>query len=1070
MYDIYINYFMDDSSPNPITTERKMFSVPITENRENALTDPVVKTEMGKTGTFEFSVSPDHPYYNAWLQMKTIMRVEFSGDTIFRGRVLTIDNQPMTGVKRIHLEGDYAFFMDSYQEGIPDKDRTERSVETYLNEIITAHNSQMNVAGSMHKKFELGAVPGTYDQNGTSAEQRVHCDTRRYGGSSWRRTSDALDELTKEFGGYFRTRYDKTTGICYLDWLDQCFNPTVNSQPIELTENLIDISSVSEVDNLFTVLVPVGSAKGKAIYVDGYNGHSGKAITVPQAAAYFVNAGRAAELDRRYHSRTEYENAINNYGVIYKTQAFSNADAQEKLWNYAMDWIKENYLGGVSSFTVNALDCHHVDPEKQKYITGDLVPVAYPNMAYKAHGGDRLIRKTLTITSVKYELYHPEKNEYSTGTPSGTVSKTYGTSSGKKKASKTVGETVGSSPFTLPEIEFERKATTEELNQYAWEYIIDAKYNNKRYQELAEKSPESAESALQMAHAAILRNITPEDDPEYWALNRHIDSVLIDGPRAKIMLQRSLPKEVQQELVRQGELTPSLRPGPKTWEKQNVAIELVADKYVSKLSMAERLDIDPRMVVTDKVRAAKLLAKGDRKTLLDFGLEHGLMKDPSTANPLERPQAQMRMLRFVQANKTDQDAYGYTNATRKVGANAMGDLGALYSEVVGVGTQGLPGSATMQFDGENGTVKTVNPVDAGNFLSNKLTSFWDTAQGKINSIKAAFGINGSGGKSTIDLDGVLALFNIRPADKAGEANTETFEANGSGEVKAGKSGSNWRITMNTPFTYHDGKGVEHTLPAGGVRAEDFQLYSSAHQVESFCTEFAYIDTAVVRDLYAMKAYIDKINANTISANSYVASDLGWFNNINCNGNMVMNGAGTKYYAYQTSNGTYRYLNKCLYDLSISEASGKITVTGTRLDGSTASSATFNMAGTTFYRNAVSAARNQGRLDVYSSNISIAAGKSDTFYLKYIDPDTQEEMNTGKTFKVTASGSSVVGGTIDIPNSGLDRLDKEPSGTKLAVMRDTIANAVRNHQYFRFVVNVLDGSTIISTKTYYMKFS
>ena len=325
MYDIYINYFMDDSSPNPVTTERKLYSIPITENKENALTDPVVKTEMGKTGTFEFSVMPDHPYYNAWLQMKTVMRVEFSGETIFRGRVLTIDNQPMTGAKRIHLEGDFAFLMDSYQEGIPNDERTEKSLETYLSQVIANHNSQMNVNGSTHKKMTLGAVPGTYDQNGTPAEQRVHGDTRKYEENTWRQTTDALSSLQNEFGGYFRTRYDKANGVCYLDWLEQCFNPTVNAQPIELTENLIDLNSVTEVDNLFTVLVPVGSSEGKPVYIDGYNGHSGKAITVPEVAAYFVNSGRADELNRRYHSRTEYENAINNYGVIYKPQTFSNA-------------------------------------------------------------------------------------------------------------------------------------------------------------------------------------------------------------------------------------------------------------------------------------------------------------------------------------------------------------------------------------------------------------------------------------------------------------------------------------------------------------------------------------------------------------------------------------------------------------------------------------------------------------------------------------------------------------------------------------------------------------------------
>jgi hypothetical protein len=378
------------------------------------------------------------------------------------------------------------------------------------------------------------------------------------------------------------------------------------------------------------------------------------------------------------------------------------------------------------------------------------------------------------------------------------------------------------------------------------------------------------------------------------------------------------------------------------------------------------------------------------------------------------------------------------------------------------GMNGSGGKSTVEIDGSASTVKTVKPADAGNFLDNKLTTLFDGATGKLNSIKAAFGKDGSGGKSTIDFDGMLALFNIRPADKAGEANTETFEANGKGEVKAGKSGSNWRITMNTPFTYHEG-GTEKTLPAGGVRAEDFQLYSSAHPIESFRTEFAYIDTAVVRDLYAMKAYIDKISANSIVANSYVRADKCYYNTIS---------AGT-----QISSPSYRlyvnddiaYLQNCFSSCVPSMSNGKITLTFGKIGGGTVDTVPFDISATTWYKNAVAAARNTGRTDVYVHDITIDAGTSETYQLHYADPNTGHEMNTGKTFKVTAS-SSVVGGTIDIPTGGISRNSRNPSGTLLNAMKDRILLAIENKQYLMFKVNVLDGSTVLSTKTYYMNFT
>lgn len=1024
MYDIYINYFMDDSSPNPVTTERKLYSIPITENKQNVLTDPVVKTEMGKTGTFEFSVMPDHPYYNAWLQMKTVMRVEFSGETIFRGRVLTIDNQPMTGAKRIHLEGDFAFLMDSYQEGIPNDERTEKSLETYLSQVIANHNSQMNVNGSTHKKMTLGAVPGTYDQNGTPAEQRVRGDTRKYEENTWRQTTDALSSLQNEFGGYFRTRYNKANGVCYLDWLEQCFNPTVNAQPIELTENLIDLNSVTEVDNLFTVLVPVGSSEGKPIYIDGYNGHSGKAITVPQVAAYFVNSGRASELNRRYHSRTEYENAINNYGIIYKSQTFSNADTQEKLWNYATDWVKENYMGGISSFTVSALDCHHLDPAKQKYITGDLVPVIYPNMAYKAHGGDRLINKTLTLTSVKYDLHHPEKNEYTAGIPNGTISKTYGTTNkksatgtSKSSVSKAIGETIGPVGGSLPKVDYERKATGEELERTAWKYVFDGQYNSDKYKELRDRNPEAAERASMMTYAAILRNITPEDDPEYRAQNNQVDSILFDGPKAKMLIQRSIPKELQQVLVARGKVDPSKMPNAETREIWDTAIEMVADEYISKLSMEEKIAIDPRIVVTDKVRAANLIAdKGDRKTGLDIALETGLLKDPSSVAPFQRPAASARLTRFVQGSATPYDPYGLTNSTTKVAANMDGDAATISSETLTAGLQGLPTSATAVLDGVNSVIKFVKPSDSGNFTNEKLTGKMDGSTGFFSSIKGMFGLNGSGGKSTIDLDGLAAKFTIKPTSSAGVSGAETFDARGNGEVRAGKSGGSWQVTLNVPISYVDNDGVSRTLNAGAVRAEDFQLYSNLHNVGSFACKFAYFDTVVVRDLYAVKAYVDKISANTIHASTWVRSDSSLFNNITANTSVT----SPIYYYKASGMGAINMCTSVITAWRFQEDSGTIKLQGTRLNSQSTWSdlASFNMAATTFYTNAVAAARSNGWAGCYAdiglsrSSTSIDPGESITIYpAAKPTPNGQHASITTKGITITANKGGGGGGGV-----------------------------------------------------------
>lgn len=503
MYDIYIKYFAD-SSGNLVVAETKLYSIPITDP-DSALTNPIVKVEMGKTGSFEFGMTPAHPYYNSLLQMKTMMRVVYDGTTIFRGRVLTIDTSPFTGERKVHLEGDLAFLMDSMQKSVDEDKRKETTVLEYLNDILKQHNEQMedpdaivNGTGSptrvlgdaslSDKKFVIGEVPGTYSA-AIAYDQRVNVpNSRKYGSSSWGKSSAALESLASDYGGYFRTRYDGTT--CYLDWLDNSFQYAVNAQPIKLSENMIDINSSAEVDNIFTALIPIGSYDGDDLFIDGYrtdiHGNNNR-ILVPQIASLYSDD----DLNRGYHAKSDYLNAVKDYGLIFRTQSFPNADTKEKLWSYAVDWIKENYVGGLTSFDITAIDMHHVDGSVPKYLVGDRVQVIYPDMGLYADPGTPTITKTLTIMSVQYDLHNPEKNQYSIGVPSMLLGHEYGASSKKSSSGsgggsgrKGGGGGYNNPPPPPPDETPEERVRRLELTAY--NYIANTKINKEVYDEIYE--------------------------------------------------------------------------------------------------------------------------------------------------------------------------------------------------------------------------------------------------------------------------------------------------------------------------------------------------------------------------------------------------------------------------------------------------------------------------------------------------------------------------------------------------------------------------------------------------------
>lgn len=580
VYSIYIQNFIDPfgSNSTPVTSERLLYSVPITESdSEFALTDPIVKMEMGKTGSFEFSVHPDHPYYNCWMQMKTIMRIKYSDDTLFRGRVLTIDNSHMTGMKKIHLEGDFAFLMDTYEEGTPDGERSKKSLDAYLNDLITSHNSQVDILNESYKKIYIGEVPGSYSSN-ISYTQKVTGDTRLYGGTSWRKMADALSEIQSEFGGFFRTRYNENDGKCYLDWLDYYFNKTVNAQPIELKENLIDVSSTTEVDNLFTALIPIGSKNGKNVYVKNTKHGNSKYILVSDIVSEYSDS----ELNTGYHSKADYQNAVHNYGLIFTTQSFSNADTEDKLWSYAKDWIKNNYVGGISNFTISAFDMYHIDSEKQPYFVGDRVRVIYPNTNAHTSGSTPTIEKTLTITAVQYDLHHPEKDTYEVGIPSSMLNKTYGvpkkTSSGGGATEKTAAASGGYHPPKEDEVtEFSRKA---------WDFLADETYNNEDWIKFNEDHPKRAKSLLETTHVLLVNELsvtkdTPQGKVEDIQRQR---SILLNAPELK--LEMFSPSSIM-------ELPPEQRTLDMINQINKFGQTFVLDADKSLLTLSNRAIVDP---------------------------------------------------------------------------------------------------------------------------------------------------------------------------------------------------------------------------------------------------------------------------------------------------------------------------------------------------------------------------------------------------------------------------------------------------------------------------------------------
>lgn len=466
LIEIYIKNY--SSGGSVVTTETLLQSVPFAPG-SIPIIEPKVKGELGKAGSFEFKMEPNHPFYSSLLQMKTIMRVVYAGNVIFRGRVLTIDAD-MYGSKSIHCEGDFAFLLDTPQEGTKEDTRPSISVSEYLEQVVAAHNAK---CGDTDKQFTLGEYPGHYSE-GIATEQQIKPSDeqvyQQYGSSSWNTSMDRFEDILGIFGGYWRTRYVSSGGTTtvYLDWLNEYYRDTGATQTIEVAKNLIDMSETTEVDNLFTVVIPIGKRESEDIFITDYwpvvdPTHAAvNYIEVPE----LVNLYSLNELNFNHHKAFEYLQAISKFGRIYKVVTFDNANMEEKLFEYAKDWIKNNYMGQIISYDINALDMRNIDATESPLLVGDLVRLVHPNVS---SSGDRL-----TVISAEYDLFNPEKTKYNIGMPNALLNATYGV---KAKSGGGGGGGGGISDDPDPDDDDEEAHRAQDAAYFRQQYVLKTDYS-----------------------------------------------------------------------------------------------------------------------------------------------------------------------------------------------------------------------------------------------------------------------------------------------------------------------------------------------------------------------------------------------------------------------------------------------------------------------------------------------------------------------------------------------------------------------------------------------------------------
>lgn len=198
--------------------------------------------ETDKAGTFQFTIYPNHPNFNAVKRMKSVIRIYSDGVLVFQGRPLD-DDSGWYNQGTFLCEGDLAMLNDSIQRPFHfPVDDSHATPGDYLQFLIARHNSQMPA----EKQFTVGTV-SVNDGNDYIARSDTEYST------TWKLIQEGLLDTV---GGHIVLRYEGNSR--YIDYLSDFGQ--LSSQPIVFGENLLDILTKRKGADLATAILPIGAA------------------------------------------------------------------------------------------------------------------------------------------------------------------------------------------------------------------------------------------------------------------------------------------------------------------------------------------------------------------------------------------------------------------------------------------------------------------------------------------------------------------------------------------------------------------------------------------------------------------------------------------------------------------------------------------------------------------------------------------------------------------------------------------------------------------------------------------
>jgi hypothetical protein len=336
-----------------------------------AITDPKISLSLGDSGSFALTVPATNPMHDKAITRQSIIEAKINGTTVFTGEVRERSHDDDLN-EEIYAVGELAWLFDSIQ---PQAEYHDITPAAFLGKLIAQHNSQM-AAGA--KRFTVGMVD-VHDPN-DSLYRYTNFETT---------LDDMRDKLSKRLGGVFRVRHVGSTR--YLDYVTEDTYGVQCSQTIRFGENLLDYADSFTVDDICSVVIPLGK---KLDNKDGDNSDIGDLEKYTDVTS--VNGGK------NYVSNAAL---VSRFGYVWATRHWDDVAVPANLLTKANEWLASDQYEKLT-LTVKAVDLSITDEAFEAIRVGDRVRVIS-----EPYGLDKIF----LVRSRTYNLSNPEDDTITLG-------------------------------------------------------------------------------------------------------------------------------------------------------------------------------------------------------------------------------------------------------------------------------------------------------------------------------------------------------------------------------------------------------------------------------------------------------------------------------------------------------------------------------------------------------------------------------------------------------------------------------------------------------------------------------